>query len=58
MTCPFAIHLPRQPMWAIPIHIALSLALGTALTLLLEEPARKSLRLVYRGPLKGSGQVW
>ena len=46
MTCPFAIHLPRQPMWAIPIHIALSLALGTALTLLLEEPARKWLRLV------------
>ena len=39
-------YLPRQPLWAIPIHIAVSLALGTALTLFLEEPARKQLRLV------------
>ena len=33
-------------MWAIPLHIAVSLALGTALTLFLEEPARKQLRSV------------
>ena len=39
-------YLQRQPLWAIPIHIAVSLALGTALTLFLEEPARKQLRSV------------
>ena len=43
---PYAMYLRRQPLWAIPIHIAVSLALGTALTLFLEEPARKQLRLV------------
>ena len=31
-------------MWAIPVHIVVSLVLGTGLTLLLEEPARKRLR--------------
>lgn len=38
----------RMPTWAIPIHIAVSLVLGTALTLLLEEPARKGLRKLKR----------
>ena len=32
------------PMWAIPIHVTLSLILGILLTKLLEEPARRWLK--------------
>ena len=32
------------PNWTIPIHISVSLVIGTLLTLYLEEPARKKLK--------------
>ena len=31
------------PLWAIPIHISISVILGIILTLYIEEPARKKL---------------
>ena len=34
----------KLPMWAIPIHIVVSIILGIGLTLLLEEPVRKKLK--------------
>ena len=33
-----------MPIWAIPIHVLISLAFGTLLTIFLEEPARKFLK--------------
>ena len=34
----------KLPLWAVPIHVVISLILGTVLTLYLEEPARKKLK--------------
>ena len=33
-----------MPIWAIPIHVLISLVFGTLLTIFLEEPARKFLK--------------
>ena len=33
-----------MPVWAIPIHVLISLVFGTLLTIFLEEPARKFLK--------------
>ena len=38
----------KLPVWGIPIAIVLSLAFATILTIFLEEPARKKLKLLYR----------
>ena len=44
---PFEEHKPKDlklPLWAVPIHLVISLLLGTVLTLYLEEPVRKRLK--------------
>ena len=33
-----------MPIWAVPIHVLISLVFGTLLTIFLEEPARKFLK--------------
>ena len=33
----------KLPLWAVPIHVIISIILGILLTLYIEEPARKKL---------------
>ena len=33
----------RLPLWAVPIHVIISIVLGVILTLYVEDPARKNL---------------
>ena len=33
----------RLPLWAVPIHVIISIVLGVILTLYVEDPARKKL---------------